>query len=234
MNDLGWVKLHRKLLNSAVFTNEKLLKVWIWCLLKANHDENDVYIGLQKVLVKSGQFIFGRDTAAGQLKMPLSSVRNYIEALKSDNYLDIKTTNKYSLITIRKWEEYQSTRQQIGQQTVHRIKTNEKQMDTNKNDKNEKNVVVDEILSIMGEKAFTKNGKLYVNEKLIHSPVAYLEGIKRNKTTTLQPPLPAVLLKPAKDLTDDQLRDFFKDKVVGRDEGIPEDYVYEALERKIL
>ena len=37
----GWIKLHRKTLDSKVFQNEKLLKTFVWCLLKASHKEYD-------------------------------------------------------------------------------------------------------------------------------------------------------------------------------------------------
>ena len=32
----GWIRLWRKLLKSVIFDDEGLLKVWIWCLLKAS------------------------------------------------------------------------------------------------------------------------------------------------------------------------------------------------------
>ena len=65
----GWIKIHRKLLESNVFDNEKVLKLWIWCLLKATHQEQKPIIGTQIVKLKAGQFIFGRDKAAAELKM---------------------------------------------------------------------------------------------------------------------------------------------------------------------
>ena len=48
----GWIKLHRKLLTSNVFDNEKLLKVWIWCLMKATHKNSDPIVGLKIVKLK--------------------------------------------------------------------------------------------------------------------------------------------------------------------------------------
>lgn len=48
----GWIKIHRKLLESNVFDNEKALKVWLWCLLKATHKDQKPIIGLQIVKLK--------------------------------------------------------------------------------------------------------------------------------------------------------------------------------------
>lgn len=49
MENEGWIKLHRKLLNSNVFKNEKLLKIWIWCLCKVTHKELDILVEKQLV-----------------------------------------------------------------------------------------------------------------------------------------------------------------------------------------
>lgn len=137
MKSLGWIKLHRKLLENAIFTSEKGLKVWIWCLLKANHDENEVFMNMQKLTIKSGQFIFGRESASKELKMSPSTVRNWLGLLKKDSYLDIKPTNKYSVITVLKYSDYQ----EMNNKKDNRITTEKQQNNTNNNDNNEKNVL---------------------------------------------------------------------------------------------
>ena len=140
----GWIKLHRKLKNSLVFDNPDLLKVWIWCLLKATHDDYIQMIGLQEVELEKGQFIFGRKVAANELKMSESKTYRLIKKLENMQNLNIKTNNKYSIITIANWELYQSdsnnSEQQFEQQMNNKRTTNEQQMNTNKNIKNNKNI----------------------------------------------------------------------------------------------
>ena len=80
----GWIKLHRKLKNSLVFDNPDLLKVWIWCLLKATHDDYIQMIGLQEVELEKGQFIFGRKVAANELKMSESKTYRLIKKLENN------------------------------------------------------------------------------------------------------------------------------------------------------
>lgn len=135
----GWIKLHRKLLENPIFSNEKGLKVWIWCLLKANHADQEIYLGMKKITLKSGQFVFGRESAGGQLKMAYSTVRNWITILKQDSYIDINSTNKYSIVTINKWSDYQlaDTKEDNKIKTNHT--TDGQQMDTDKNIENDKN-----------------------------------------------------------------------------------------------
>ena len=69
----GWIKLHRKAINSMAFQDEGLWKVWTWCLMKANHQKAWVPmqtgIGATVVEVQPGQFVYGRNSAARELRM---------------------------------------------------------------------------------------------------------------------------------------------------------------------
>lgn len=132
--DKSWIKLYRDLLDSEIFSSEKGLKVWIWCLLKANHEETTFFVGMQKVELLEGQFIFGRKKASEELHMSPTTVVNWMRTLKQDSYLDIKTTNKYSVITIKKWNEFQK----MDNKLYNRKTTERQQKDTYKNDKNDK------------------------------------------------------------------------------------------------
>ncbi len=58
MEDETWIKLYRKILKSPIWENEKVLKVWIWCLVKATHVERIQLVGQQSVLLEKGQFVF--------------------------------------------------------------------------------------------------------------------------------------------------------------------------------
>lgn len=63
----GWIKLHRKIIESSVFDNPHILKMWIWSLSKASHQFHKQMVGLQEVELQSGQFIFGRKVASKEL-----------------------------------------------------------------------------------------------------------------------------------------------------------------------
>ena len=103
----GWIRLDKKLLSNKIFDSEKALKVWIWCLLSASYEEKDILFLRQTVKLKPGQFITGRISAGNKLNMAPTTAWFYLCQL-SPEYLDIKSTNKYSIITIRKWSEYQN------------------------------------------------------------------------------------------------------------------------------
>ncbi len=143
----GFVKLARCLLDKPIFQNEKLLKVWIWCLMKATHKEHMQLVGLQKVPLLSGQFIFGRKKAAEELKMPPSTVWRFVTFLKDNQSLDIKTNNKFSLISIVNWELYQVEMFKTDSKKDNKKTTDGQQMDTNKNVKNVKNELLKDYIT---------------------------------------------------------------------------------------
>ena len=145
----GWIKLHRKLLDNPVFQNEKLLKMFVWCLLKAAHEGYTQLVGLQVVEVGKSQFIYGRNKASIELKMKPSSVHKLLKKLQELKIIDVKSNNKFSLVTIVNWELYQSKEKKVTaeeQQRNNNVTTKEQQSNTNKkvknlkNDKNDKKV----------------------------------------------------------------------------------------------
>jgi uncharacterized phage protein (TIGR02220 family) len=107
----GWIKLWRKLRDSKIFKHRGLLQVAIWALFKANYEENWVPVKTGKgetiVHLKPGQFIFGRHRAAGDLGIPPSTFRNWLQVLRGARFLDTQSKAHYTIGTIVNWETYQ-------------------------------------------------------------------------------------------------------------------------------
>jgi len=136
MENNGWIKIHRKLLNWEWKTKPNVLALFIHLLLCANHKENK----WNSVLIKRGQLITGRKELSKNTGLSEQQTRSALICLKSTNDITIKTTNKYSVITINKYNQYQQLNQQLNQQITNKQPTNNQQITTNKNDKNDKNV----------------------------------------------------------------------------------------------
>lgn len=115
----GCVLIARSLDESDIFQNEKWLKVWIWCLIQANHKGKNVPVNIGRaktsVWVDRGQFIFGRNKAAEKLGMKPSTVRNIMEKLDDLGNLDIKPDNHCSIVTICDYDFYQTFENYKGQ-----------------------------------------------------------------------------------------------------------------------
>lgn len=109
----GWVKLHRRIISHDVFQDPVLLKVFIWCMLKATHVERSVSTktgaGATTIKLLPGQLLFGRSAAARALDLPLSTVRRKIERLRNLQILTLKVGTHFSIISIVNWNSYQSS-----------------------------------------------------------------------------------------------------------------------------
>ena len=144
---VGWIKLHRKTINSAIFDNPHLLKMWIWCLLKATHDEYEQMVGLEKITLKQGQFITGRNKGSAELSVNQSTWYKHIKTLEKMQMVELKSNNKKTVVTIVNWALYQGNENNCNnkittkeQQNNNKITTKEQQNNTNKNIKNIKNI----------------------------------------------------------------------------------------------
>lgn len=125
MEDKSWIKLYRKILKSPIWENEKALKVWIWCLVKATHEERIQLVGQQEILLQKGQFVFGRKKASKELQMSESMVYRYMKVLEKLQMLNIKSNNKFSVVSIEKWEDYQDNKEIIDSKINNKRTTNE-------------------------------------------------------------------------------------------------------------
>jgi len=112
----GYVKLWRKSLDSSFLQNASLVQFWVWCLLKATHKPVNVMVGFQEITLEPGQFIFGRKAAAKDLKSTERSIRTCVEYLSKSEKATIKTTNKFSIISLTNWTIYQTQEKSNDQQ----------------------------------------------------------------------------------------------------------------------
>mgnify|MGYP003592542477 CR=1 FL=1 len=137
----GYVHLWRKVKDSAVFQNEGLFKVFIWCLLRANYKENFVPVktgrGFSEVRLLPGTFLFGRDSAARELNMKPSTVWNRIMKLKKLEFLNIESNSHYSIIYIINWNIYQAPPEKKNSKSDRQVTGNEHREEL-KNNKNKK------------------------------------------------------------------------------------------------
>ncbi|MDY0394753.1 hypothetical protein ACFSMW_06780 [Virgibacillus halophilus] len=111
--------------------------------MKATHKQRELIFGNQVITLEPGQFVTGRESLADDLnkgtkpKQRLSEKTwyRYIGNLEKWQMLTINKTNKYSVISICKWSEYQDSDQQMSISCP----SDDHQMSTNKNVKNENN-----------------------------------------------------------------------------------------------
>lgn len=174
----GWISLHRKLMENAVWGDPNYLKLWIYCLFKASHQDHEQLIGNQMIQLKVGQFVTGRIALSDDLnrgvkpKLRLDELTwwRHLKNLEKWGMLNIKTTNKYSVITIDKYEVYQDIQDKVEQETEqqmnnkrtsneHHLNTNNNVNNVNKGNKEIPYVEIVEHLNQHSDSNFTNNAK---------------------------------------------------------------------------
>lgn len=127
----GWICLYKKLINWEWYQDGNTCRLFIHLLLLANYEDKS----WQGQLIKRGQLITSSEHLAKDLNLSRQQVRTAINKLKSTNEITTKSTNKYTLITIEKYEDYQSKTDKSNQQNN---KQSNKQITTTNNITNNK------------------------------------------------------------------------------------------------
>jgi hypothetical protein len=81
-----------------------------------------------------GQLVFGRIKFSSEIGVSENKVRAALDVMKSLNMITIKSMAKFSIISIVKWQEYQTESPADNQQAAT--------YKNDKNDKNDKNIVL--------------------------------------------------------------------------------------------
>ncbi len=98
-----FIKLNRKILKWRWYHDPNTFRIFVHLILKANVTDRD----FEHITVHRGQLVTSVAHLSEDLKISAKSVRTALEHLKSTNELTIKTTSKYSIITVNKYDEYQ-------------------------------------------------------------------------------------------------------------------------------
>lgn len=121
-----WIKLFSKFTEWEWYKDTNTKNVFIHCLLKANWKEGH----FEGQTIPRGSFVTGRKELAKQLMMTEQEVRTALKHLKSTNEITIKSTNKYSIITIVNYDLYQQNNQEYNQQLTNNQPTTNQQLTT--------------------------------------------------------------------------------------------------------
>ena len=137
----GWIKIHRKFLDWQWFDKPEAVKLFVYLLLRANH--KDGY--WQGHEIKKGQFITSAQTISKDTKLSLQTIRTLLKKFELTNEIVVKSTNKFTMLTICKYECYQDENDTTNKQLTNKQQTTNKQLTTNKNDKNNKEYIYREF-----------------------------------------------------------------------------------------
>lgn len=115
-----WIKLHSKFLNWEWYHDKNTKILFIHCLLKANWKDGK----FEGIEIPRGSFVTSRKKLAEELEISEQSVRTSIDKLKSTNEITTKATNKFTIVTVVNYEEYQK-KQEISTNGITNVPLNE-------------------------------------------------------------------------------------------------------------
>lgn len=139
----GYIKIYRKIVETAFFKNPVCVQLAILCLVKANHKQQKIILNQKEVILERGQFVSGLFSLSHEMHTSMQKVRTALKILSNCGFLTRKSTNKFSIITIEKYGQYQDgeclSNNQNNKPVTNKQQTNNKQITTDNNDKNDKN-----------------------------------------------------------------------------------------------
>lgn len=137
----GFIKLHRKITDWGWYSDINTRCLFIHLLLKASSTNRNY----RDIKLKKGQLVTSIKLLSEQTGLTVRQVRTCIDKLKKTNEITTSTNMQYSIITIKKWAEYQaiptntennnaqqiaSERQADDKPATNESQTNDKQMAT--------------------------------------------------------------------------------------------------------
>jgi hypothetical protein len=139
----GWISIHRKLLQWEWYTNSNMVHLALHLLLKANHSP----ASWRGIKLQRGQLVTGRNQLSLETGISPQVIRSCLRRLKDVHFLTIQPTNRYSIITISKYDDYQipqPAEQPANEPTDNQPATScqptsNQQLTTNNNDNNKNN-----------------------------------------------------------------------------------------------
>lgn len=140
----GFIKVHRKLLQWGWYQDYVVKDLFLHLLLTAAFQESQ-WMGQ---VIHKGQVITSYKHLSDDLGFSVKQIRTALDKLKSTGEVTSTSTNKYTIVTVVNWEEYQSFEIKVASKTASQAanegqasgkqRANEGQH--RKNVKNDKNV----------------------------------------------------------------------------------------------
>lgn len=150
--ETGWIKLYRSLTDNAFYFSEPFTRTmaWVDLLLMANHKPKIIYIRGNKVEIGVGQTALSAQTLAKRWRWSRGKVFRFLNELEMMQQIELQKNNVTTLISIVNYVKYQdndtadetakSTPDETADDTADGLQT-----DTNKNDKNDKNININTL-----------------------------------------------------------------------------------------
>lgn len=161
----GWIKVYRDLLDKPIWieSTPEQKTILITILMMVNHHKKEWEWQGKPYHVKPGQVVTSLDSIAQKCGKGVSvqNIRTALNRFEKYEFLTNESTNKNRLITIVNWGFYQQNEDELTSKSTSSQQIFNKQLTTNKNDKELKNGKEDINLSSRKCKAYDEESIPY-------------------------------------------------------------------------
>jgi hypothetical protein len=126
MTENGYIKLHRKFLEWEWCSKSEMVNIFIHFLLSANYEPSR----FQGHDIPRGSLVTGLFALSEQTGVSVRSIRTCLDRLKQTGEILIKSTNKFSIITLCNYDKYQSREYENDKQPTNNRQTTDNQSTT--------------------------------------------------------------------------------------------------------
>lgn len=121
----GYIKLYRQMCDWEWYGDANVFRVFLHLLLNAQHEDTR----WQGKVIQRGQVVIGREKLSEDLKLSVRQIRTALAKLESSGEITKKSTNKYTIVSVCKWDNYQvltnNNRPTKDQQMTNKRPTND-------------------------------------------------------------------------------------------------------------
>ena len=134
----GWIKLHRQFLEWEWYDDPNTLRLFLHCLLKANHKDKK-YRG---DLIKRSTFVTSLEVLAFELNLSTQQIRTSLSKLEKTGEINRHSNRQGTVVTVCNYNTYQSEDSESNTQSNKRVtdeqQTSNKRATPSKEVKNER------------------------------------------------------------------------------------------------
>lgn len=141
MDEQGWIKVNRKLLNWEWYKETNTKSLFIHALLRANFDDQK----FQGIIVPRGCFVSSYPNLAAETGLSVQNVRTALKRLISTGELTVKKYPKFTLFKVENYDIYQTPNSQTNSQLTVNQQAPNSQLTTIKEIKNVRNKEIKNI-----------------------------------------------------------------------------------------
>ncbi len=122
-----FIKLHRSILDSVVFSDAEVLRLWIYFLCNASVENRETIASGTVVKLKRGQLITGRKKLSQALGITESKIYRTMKMLEDEQCITTETNNRFTIITLVNWAKFQDTPKSLNNRRTANRTTHEQQ-----------------------------------------------------------------------------------------------------------